>query len=136
VTVEKAAEMARKDGVEKLSLWKATPPAAGLSAPVLVSRDQAQDLPTALVAAALRAPAAALPAWVGVDLGSKGYAVVRVNKVLPPGEVAQAAAQQNRNQYAQWWTTAESLAYYVVLKEKYKAEMLVADPSKPVTAKP
>jgi peptidyl-prolyl cis-trans isomerase D len=136
VTVEKAAEMARKDGVEKLSLWKATPPASGLSAPVLVSRDQAQDLPTALVAAALRAPAAALPAWVGVDLGSKGYAVVRVNKVLPPGEVAQAAAKQNRNQYAQWWTTAESLAYYAVLKEKYKAEILVADPSIPVIAKP
>jgi peptidyl-prolyl cis-trans isomerase D len=136
VAVEKATEMARAEGIEKLSLWKTTPPASGLSAPVLVSRDQAQDLPAALVAAALRAPAAALPAWTGVDLGSKGYAVVRVNKVLPPSEVAQTAAQQNRNQYAQWWTTAESLAYYAVLKEKYKAEVLVADPAKPAGSKP
>lgn len=136
VTAEKAAEMARKDGLEKLSLWKVTPPAAGLSAAVLVSRDQARDLPAALVAAALRAPAAALPAWTGVDLGGNGYAVVRINKVLPPGEVAQASAQQNRNQYAQWWTTAESLAYYAALKEKYKAEMLVTDPVKTVVAKP
>jgi peptidyl-prolyl cis-trans isomerase D len=73
---------------------------------------------------------------VGVDLGDKGYSVVKVNKVLPPGEVAQAAAQQNRNQYAQWWTAAESLAYYTVLKEKYKVEMLVADPAKSAAAKP
>jgi peptidyl-prolyl cis-trans isomerase D len=136
VTVEKAAEMAHAEGVEKLSLWKTTPPVTGLSDPVLVSRDQAQDLPSALVAVALRAPAVALPAWAGVDLGGKGYAVIRVNKVLPPSEVAQTAAQQNRNQYAQWWTTAESLAYYAVLKEKYKAEMLVADPTKPAVAKP
>jgi peptidyl-prolyl cis-trans isomerase D len=107
-----------------------------LTTPVLVSRDQAQDLPASVVTAALRAPASALPAWVGIDLVGKGYAVVRVNKVLPPGEVAQAAAQQNRNQYAQWWTTAESLAYYAALKEKYKAEMLVADPSKLPAAKP
>ncbi len=136
LTAEKAGEMARKDGAEKLALWKATPPVTGLSAPVLVSRDQPRDLPAALVAAALRAPAAALPAWTGVDLGGNGYAVVRINKVLPPGEVAQASAQQNRNQYAQWWTTAESLAYYAALKEKYKAEMLVTDPVKTAVAKP
>jgi peptidyl-prolyl cis-trans isomerase D len=136
VAAEKAGQMARTEGVEKLALWKATPPVTGLSAPVLISRDQAQELPAALVAAALRTPATALPAWTGVDLGGKGYAVVRINKVLPPGEVAQASAQQNRNQYAQWWTTAESLAYYAALKEKYKAEMLVTDPGKTVVAKP
>jgi peptidyl-prolyl cis-trans isomerase D len=136
VAVEKASEMARKEGAAKLAVWKATPPGTGLSAPVLVSRDQAQDLPAPLVAAALRAPATTLPSWTGIDLGSKGYAVVRVNKVLPPGEVAQAAAKQNRNQYAQWWTTAESLAYYAVLKEKYKAEMLVAEPGKSTATKP
>jgi peptidyl-prolyl cis-trans isomerase D len=62
--------------------------------------------------------------------------VVRVNKVLPPGEVAQAGAQQNRNQYAQWWNTAESLAYYAVLKEKFKTEILVTDPGKLAVAKP
>jgi peptidyl-prolyl cis-trans isomerase D len=136
VAFDKAGEMARKEGAEKLALWKTAPPPSGLTAPVLVSRDQAQDLAAPVVAAALRAPATTLPAWVGVELTGKGYAVIRVNKVLPPGEVAQAAAQQNRNQYAQWWTTAESLAYYAALKEKYKTEILVADPSKLLVAKP
>jgi peptidyl-prolyl cis-trans isomerase D len=136
VAAIKAAEMARKEGNDKLAQWKTTEPTAGLGAPVLVSRDQAQNLPPALVSAALRASATTLPAWVGVDLGDKGYTVVRVNKVLPPGEVAQAGAQQNRNQYAQWWNTAESLAYYAVLKEKFKTEILVTDPGKLAVAKP
>lgn len=136
VVLEKAAEMARKEGSEKLSLWKTAQQSTGFSAPVLVGRDQAQDLPATVVTAALRAPVTTLPAWVGVDLGAKGYAVVRVNKVLPPGEVAQAAAQQNRNQYAQWWAAAESLAYYASLKEKYKVEVLVNDPGKLIVPKP
>jgi peptidyl-prolyl cis-trans isomerase D len=136
VVAIKAAEIARKEGSDKLAQWKTAEPTTGLGAPVLMSRDQAQNLPPALVSAALRASATTLPAWVGVDLGDKGYTVVRVNKVLPPGEVAQAGAQQNRNQYAQWWNTAESLAYYAVLREKFKAEILVADPGKLVVAKP
>jgi peptidyl-prolyl cis-trans isomerase D len=128
--------MARKDGIDKLTQWKLAEPTTGLAAPVLVSRDQAQNLATPIVAAALRVGATSFPAWAGVDLGDRGYAVVKVNKVLPPGEVAQAAAQQNRNQYAQWWTTAESSAYYAVLKEKFKVEMLVADPGKSLIANP
>jgi peptidyl-prolyl cis-trans isomerase D len=136
VAATKAAEMAHKEGGEKLSQWKSAEPTTGLTAPVLVSRDQPQNLPISVVSAALRVGATALPAWAGVDMGDKGYVVVKVNKVLPPGEVAQAAAQQNRNQYAQWWTAAESLAYYAVLKEKFKVEMLVADPGKSSAAKP
>jgi len=136
VVTAKAADLARLEGGEKLALWKKAAPAAGLSPAVVISREQAQSLPPAVVQAALRAAAKPLPAWVGVDLGVKGFAVVKVNQVLPPNTVVQAAAKQNREQYAQWWSKAESDAYLVGLKQKFKAEILVANPDKPVAVKP
>ncbi|NQW94597.1 MAG: hypothetical protein HQ446_11330, partial [Polaromonas sp.] len=44
----------------------------------------------------------------------------------------EAAAEQERTQYAEWWTSAESMAYYNVLKDRFKTEIKV---SKPVRAK-
>jgi peptidyl-prolyl cis-trans isomerase D len=41
---------------------------------------------------------------------------------------AEATLRQSRDQYAQWWTGAESQAYYALLKEKLKAEILVPNP--------
>ena len=130
---QRAAEEARKEGVAKLAAWKAAPASAtGLAAPVVVSREQTQKLPIPVIDAALRADVAALPAFAGVDLGSQGYAIVKVEKVVPRDAPVEAAAKQQRDQYAQWWTSAESLAYYNSLKDRFKAEILVP---KPVPAK-
>jgi peptidyl-prolyl cis-trans isomerase D len=128
VVAAKAAELAQKDGMEKLAQWKKDAASANLPAALTVSRDQAQNVPAPVLVAALRADSAALPAWVGVDLGATGYTVLRVNKVVPRNEAAQASARQDRDQYAQWWTTAEAQAYYAVLKERLKAEILVPAP--------
>ncbi|NMM09037.1 MAG: peptidyl-prolyl cis-trans isomerase [Polaromonas sp.] len=128
------AEEARKDGIAKLAAWKAAPATATLlSAPVLVSREQTQKLPPQVIDAALRVDASALPAFAGVDLGAQGYAIVKVNKVVARDVPTEAAAKQERNQYTQWWTSAENLAYYNGLKTRFKAEILVAKPV-PVTA--
>jgi peptidyl-prolyl cis-trans isomerase D len=126
---QRGAEMARKEGAEKLAAWKASPAAATLPAAVVVSRDQTQQLPAPVVSAVLSADASAMPALVGVDLGTQGYAVVNVRKVLPRPEQAAAAAQQDQAQYTQWWTSAESLAYYNILKERFKADIKVARPA-------
>jgi len=136
VVMAKAADLARQDGADKLAQWKKSPPETSLSAPVVVSREQTQSLPPTVVQAALRAATKPLPAWVGVDLGVKGYTVVKVNQVTPPSNVAQAAAKQNRDQYAQWWTNAESAAYLAGLKQRFKAEILVPNPSKVMAAQP
>jgi peptidyl-prolyl cis-trans isomerase D len=125
------AEEARKDGIAKLAAWKAAPASATLSDPVLVSREQTQKLPPQVVDAALRADSSALPTFAGVDLGAQGYAIVKVGKVVPRDAPAEAAAKQEHNQYTQWWTSAENLAYYNGLKERFKAEILVAKPSLP-----
>ncbi|MEO8022522.1 SurA N-terminal domain-containing protein [Polaromonas sp.] len=126
---QRGAEMARKEGAEKLAAWKASPASAALPAAVVVSRDQTQQLPAPVVSAVLSADASAVPAMVGVDLGAQGYAVVNVRKVLPRPEQAAAAAQQDQAQYTQWWTSAESLAYYNILKERFKADIKVARPA-------
>lgn len=126
---EKAAEQARKDGEAKLAAWKAAPASAsGLGAAVQVSREQMQNLPRALVDAALYAPAEKLPAWTGAELGSEGYAVIKVNRVIPRQAPDAQRAQQERQQYLQWWSSAEGQAYYEVLKKRFKAEIKTARP--------
>jgi len=126
---QRSAQEARKEGLAKLAAWKGAPASAVLAAPVLVSREQTQNLPVQLVDAALRADVSALPVFAGVDLGAQGYAIVKVVKVVPRDAPPEAAAKQERNQYAQWWTSAENLAYYNGLKERFKAEILVAKPA-------
>ena len=120
---EKSAELARQEGAEKLSQWKANPEAAKLAASVVLSREQTQQLPSTLVEAALRADTQKLPAWVGVDLGTSGYAVVKVEKIVPHDAASSQNRARERAQYGQWWASAEGLAYYGLLKEKFKVEI-------------
>ncbi len=129
VVTARAAELAKKEGMEKLAAWKANPAGASLPAAVIVSRQDTQKQPQAVIEAALRAEPGALPAFVGVDLGDKGYAVVKVDKVLPREAPPENVAKQELQQYAQWWASAESLAYYNLLKERFKAELHVPKPS-------
>ncbi|MDO8251448.1 MAG: peptidylprolyl isomerase, partial [Rhodoferax sp.] len=125
---QRGAEEARKEGMAKLAAWKAAPASAALPAAVTVSREQTQELPLPVIDAAMRTDASALPAFAGVDLGAQGYAIVKVGKVLPRVPPAEAVAEQERMQYAQRWTSAESLAYYNGLKERFNAKILVAKP--------
>lgn len=128
----KSAELARAQGEKQLAAWQADPAAAtGLSAPVEVAREQMRELPPAVVEAALRAPTDKLPAWAGVDLGASGYAVVKINRISPRPPPDAARAQQEREQYRQWLATAETLAYYELLKQRLNARILVPRPEPP-----
>lgn len=131
VVAAKAAELARKDGEAKLAAWKASPATAELPAAVPVSRMDAGQ-PRQVIEAALRADPAKLPALVGVDLGAEGYAVVKVNKLLPRDTVAPQQAQQEAGQYTRAWGTAEAMAYYEVLKNRFKAQINVPRPKEAV----
>ncbi len=120
---ERSAKAAKEEGMAKLAAWKEKPNEAVLPAAVIVSRDQSNKQPTAVVEATLRASTQTLPAWVGVDLGAEGYAVVKVEKIVPREASSAQNRDRERDQYAQWWASAEGLAYYRLLKEKYKAEI-------------
>jgi peptidyl-prolyl cis-trans isomerase D len=125
---ERGAAEAKKDGAAKLAAWKAAPTTAVLAAPLAISREQSQQLPTQIVDAAMRADFVNAPSFAGVDLGPEGYAVVKVNKTLPREAPAEAMTKQGREQIAQAFTAAENQAYYNVLKERFKAEILVDKP--------
>ncbi len=132
VVAARAAELARKEGLEKLAAWKAAPATATLPAAITVSREHAQNVPAPVLTAALRADASTLPTFIGVDLGAQGYSVIRVNKILPRVAPTDAALKQDRDQYAQWWSGAENQAYYSLLRERFKAEIMVAHPVRAV----
>ena len=117
--IEQAAvAAARQAGQEKLAAWKVSGADAKLGSSDTLSRATPNKWPSALLDAVMQAPTSTLPAWLGADLGAQGYAVARVNKVLPAPDLS--ARQQERTQLAQWMGTAEGLAYYNHLKDRYK----------------
>lgn len=125
VVIERSTQLAREAALARLAEWKGGAPAeAALDAPIVISRAQAQTLPRPLIDAVMQAPADTLPAWVGVDFGEQGYAVARIDKLLPRDEAAGSPGQLRR-QYAQLWGAAEAEAYYAALKARYKARITV-----------
>lgn len=126
--MDKSAELAKAEGLAKLAAWKDQAAQAQVGSPVVVSRDKVQGQPQAVIDAALRADPARLPAMVGVDLGSQGYVVARVNKIVPRDAMTPEQLSQSRQQMSQLWGQAESQAYLTHLKQQLKAEILVQKP--------
>ncbi|RZL61557.1 MAG: peptidyl-prolyl cis-trans isomerase [Variovorax sp.] len=126
---ERASALAKAEGAAKLAAWEAKSDGASFGAPVTVSRLEMAAQPGPVIEAALRADPAKLPALVGVDLGAEGYAVVRVGKVVPRTPPSAEEAQQERSQFTQVIAAAENAAYYDLLKERFKAKILVPRPS-------
>jgi len=107
--------LAKKDGAVKLDLWKKSPEKAELQTPVALSRDQNLKLPGNLVDEALRANPDKLPVLLGVDLGAKGYGIVKVNKMLPTANDP-SKMPELKQRFVKSWSTAENLAYFSYLK--------------------
>ena len=123
-----SAEMAKKEGVEKLAAWKTAAPAS-MPASVTISREGPQVVPGPVLDAVLHADTSSLPVWVGVDLGAQGYVVARVNKILPRNAPVPATADQERKQYAQWVASAENKAYYKLLTQRFKVAIKAPRPA-------
>jgi peptidyl-prolyl cis-trans isomerase D len=127
VLSEKSLQLAKTNGKDSFAAWQKDMSLAKFQAPVVISREQTQKLPTALVEASMRSGTAKLPLLVGVDLGTKGYGVIKINSVLPPVPVADR--KDSVGKYAKAWTSAESMAYFSFLKSLFKVEYLVEKPS-------
>jgi len=125
----RAQEMAKKEGEAKLADWKKQADEGKLGAASVLGRDQpVPGMSPLLMDAIMRADTSALPVWLGVDLGAQGYAVARVNKVLPRNAPQPAVAEQERGQMALWLAGAEWDAYYEVLKKRSKVQIKAAKP--------
>lgn len=130
LVARRAAELATTAGEKQLQALKAGGDASALAASVTVSRAKPEGQSPTVLKAAMSADPKTLPAWVGVKLDGQGYALVKVNAVLPRLPREAASGNQEVQQVGQWWTAAESLAYYELLKERFKVKMVVADPRK------
>ena len=131
MVAQRAAELASEEGAKQLAAWKAGADASGMPASVIISREDPKGMPAALLKVALSTNPAQLPAWAGVSLGDQGYAVVKVEKVLPRAKRDAAVPEQEVAQYNQWWTAAESQAYYEMLKEQFRVKLMVPAPAPP-----
>jgi peptidyl-prolyl cis-trans isomerase D len=128
--LDKAAQVARAQGQEKLQALKTDAQAVKFAEAVSIARMDRKGLPGEVVLAALRAETKALPSYTGVDLGDRGYAIVKLNQVQEvPADQKQSATSQAKAQYSQWWLSAEGMAYYDTLKQRYKADIKVAKPA-------
>ncbi|MET0518099.1 MAG: SurA N-terminal domain-containing protein [Burkholderiaceae bacterium] len=130
-----AAAQAIKAGQERLAALQKGGDAAGLEAPLTVSRAQAGELPRKVLDGILSADASKLPAVVGIEAGEGLFIVARIDKLLPrdPKVVDDARMTQ---QYAQAWNMAESQSYYNALKTQYKVVIKAAAAAAPAASSP
>ena len=130
LVAQRSTELSKKEGVAKVAAWKANPATATWPAALVVSRDQPQGIPPAVLDAALRSDSASWPAVLGVDLENQGYALVNVLSEVARTNRNDNEAKQERGQYVQGWSGAENLAYYNLLKARFKAEIKVPKPER------
>lgn len=126
---QQSAVLAREAGAAKLKEWGSdASKAQGLLPAVVIARDNPVGMPREILEAALQAKPDALPALQGVNLGDTGYAIVRVNKIVPRDERSDDFERQASQQYVQLIATAEGAAYYELLKKKFDVQFKVARP--------
>ncbi len=133
---DKSAELAKLEGQSRLAAWKLDPALANLGNASTVSREQAPSQMSDVLDAALRADPAKMPVLLGVDLGRQGYAVVRVNKIVPRTDSGSVSLAQGRQQFSRLWGQVESQAYLAALKAQFGVEILAQKSEKKSESSP
>ena len=125
---EQATALAKKAAQADLATWKAQSALPKLPQAIVVSRAAAPGVSSVVLDGVLRADTSTLPAWVGIDMTSQGYALARITQVIPRKEVDAQASQQDRAQFTQLVGRAEAEAYYQLLKLRYKVQITAPKP--------
>ncbi|ACB64321.1 PpiC-type peptidyl-prolyl cis-trans isomerase [Burkholderia ambifaria MC40-6] len=129
VVAEQATELAKKDGAAKLAELQKSKSADGFTPVQKVSRMQSQGLTPAALSAVYKVDAKTLPAYVGVDLGADGYAIYRVNAVIPGTAVDPQQLAAAQHQMAQVEAQSEGEAYLAALRDRSKVKLYGTTPS-------
>lgn len=124
VAQAETARLAEENGKSKLAALKAKDDAAGFGAEKTVSRAKNPDLDQAALAAVMKADVRQLPAYVGVELANRDYAIFRINKVMQPAQPDAARRQAEQQQVANALAQQEMTAYIDVLKQKAKVQIM------------
>jgi peptidyl-prolyl cis-trans isomerase D len=118
--------LAKSEGQAKFEQWRAKPESGQWQAPVTISREQTQQLPANLVDVAMRVDEKKLPLVESVNLGVKGFGVVKINKVVPASEAV--SSPESIERFTKAWATAENLAYFSLLKDRLKVVIKAPEP--------
>lgn len=124
VAMEEALKAAKKAGEEKLADAKKTGDATGFGDVKSISRAKPEGIAPAAFAAVMKADAAKLPAYVGVEIPGAGYGVYRINKVGQPAEQDKGRREQESQRINQVVAQQEMSGYIDVLKQKAKVKIL------------
>jgi peptidyl-prolyl cis-trans isomerase D len=122
VVSAQSAALAQTEGKARLAALQQAPQTDMGIEPRRISRLQIQELGKATTEAVLGADPKKLPAFVGIDLGSNGFVVAKVQKVIGRDPIV-ADAVQARSQYEQAWSDAETQAYLGTLKVRQKVQI-------------
>jgi len=120
---ERAAELARKDGEAKLTELQKSKSTAGFGAEQKISRTDAQGVSPLALSAIFKADDTKLPGYVGVDLGNDGYAIYRINAVVPPAPIDPARLAAAQRQLAQVDAQTQLEAYVASLRKRSKVKL-------------
>ncbi len=122
---EEALKLATKDGEEKMArLAKGEAVDLKWTAAHSVSRAAAQGIPPDLLRAVFKADAEKLPAYAGVAVPGRGYALLRISAVKA-GQVSKDDPRGSGllQQYARVVAEEEFAAWMTTVKEKYPVEI-------------
>ncbi|MEX3612448.1 MAG: SurA N-terminal domain-containing protein [Burkholderia sp.] len=121
---DESAKLAKQEGAAKLAALQKSKSTDGFLPAEKVSRTQTLDLSPDAIASVYKADAKSLPAYVGVDLGANGgYAIFRVNAIVPPAPVDPQLLTAAQQQLAQVYAQSESEAYMKALRNRAKVKM-------------
>ena len=120
---EQAAKLARKDGAAKLAELQKSKSTAGFGAEQKISRTDAQGISPLALSAIFKADDTKLPGYVGVDLGNDGYAIYRINSVVPPAPIDPNRLTAAQRQLAQVDAQTQLEAYMASLRKRSKVKL-------------
>jgi peptidyl-prolyl cis-trans isomerase D len=124
VARREAAALARKEGEAKLAeLRKGKDSGVAWSAAKTVSRQETQGLSQAEIRRILSADPARLPAYAGIERGEDGYALFRIDRVIPAGPASGPQAAESQARYDQRAGAAQLDAYVASLRARARIQV-------------
>jgi peptidyl-prolyl cis-trans isomerase D len=124
VLLEQEQILATKAGEARLAELKKADSGAGFGEAKVVSRVKSEGWTEQGFNAVMKADAARLPAYAGVESPGFGYQIYRVTKVEQPKAVDEARRKAEQEQIANALSQQETLAYLAFLREKAKTQLL------------
>ncbi|WP_150428930.1 SurA N-terminal domain-containing protein [Dechloromonas sp. CZR5] len=120
---QEAQTLAAKDGAERLAALNKGEDKLNWGAAKIVSRLDSRAISPLEAQAVFRLETAKLPAYTGVELPGSGYALVRLNKIVPGDKIDDATRKGMTQQLGNLMAKEEIQLYLAALRARYKVEI-------------